>query len=62
MDLASYDDATKYITKECLAIYKEKNSVQPTKLAMHLMEFPGLKMHCPQHHYLISAVMLTAAY
>ena len=27
-----------------------------------LWEFPGLKMHCPQQHYLIPAVMLTAAY
>ncbi|MGI6553386.1 MAG: DUF5714 domain-containing protein [Bacillota bacterium] len=58
----SYDEATKYITDECLLLYQEKDRVQPTELAIHLMEFPALKMHCPQHHYLISAVMLTAAY
>lgn len=59
---ASYDEATKYITDECLSLYQERDGIQPTKLAIHLMEFPGLKMHCPQHHYLTSAVMLTAAY
>jgi hypothetical protein len=58
----SYDEATKYITDECLSLYQTNDRIQPTKLAMHLMEFPGLKMHCPQHHYLISAVMLTAVF
>jgi hypothetical protein len=62
MDFSSYDAATKYFTKECLAVYREKDFIQPTKLAVHLMEFPQLAMHCEQHHYLIPAVMLTAAY
>jgi hypothetical protein len=62
MDLSSYDIATKYITEECLSTYRENDFVQPTELAMHLMDFPQLEMHCEQHHYLIPAVMLTAAY
>lgn len=62
MDFSSYDVATRYITEECLAIYKEKDFIQPTQLALHLMDFPKLPMHCPQHHYLIPAAMLTAAY
>ena len=62
MDLTAYDEATKYITDECLLFYQKKDSIQPTKLAVHLMNFPALKMHCPQHHYLSPAVMLTSAY
>lgn len=62
MNLKSYDEATRYITEECLRIYKEKDRIQSTELALHLMDAPQLKMHCPQHHYLIPAAMLTAAY
>ena len=62
MSLKSYDEATRYITEECLRIYKEKETIQSTELALHLMNFPQLKMHCPQHHYLIPAAMLTSAY
>ena len=28
--------------------------------AMECMDLPGLAMHCPQHHYLFPAVLLTA--
>ena len=62
MDLTFYDSVTKYITEECLSDYEEKEIIQPTELAVRLMEFSEMKMHCPQHHYLIPAVMLTAAY
>jgi hypothetical protein len=62
MDLTSYDKVTKYITEECLENYKEKGTIQPIELAIYLMELPEFDMHCPQHHYLIPAVMLTAAY
>lgn len=62
MDYSSYDEATRYITDQSLYSYQGKDFVRPTDLAMRLFEFPGLKMHCPQHHYLIPAVMLTAAY
>lgn len=62
MDLISYDCTTKFITNECLAIFERDEVIPVMKLAMHLLEFPKMKMHCPQHHYLISAAMLTAAY
>ncbi len=62
MNLKSYDEATMYITEECLRIYKEKDTIQSTEIGLHLMDAPQLKMHCPQHHYLIPAAMLTAAY
>lgn len=62
MNLKSYDEATRYITEECLRIYLENDPILPMELALHLMDFPQLNIHCPQHHYLIPAVMLTAAY
>ncbi|MDD4726941.1 MAG: DUF5714 domain-containing protein [Tissierellia bacterium] len=62
MAFYSYDTATRYITEECLNIFVKKDFVQPTELAIHLMDYPQLAMHCPQHHYLIPASMLTAAY
>lgn len=62
MDFKSYDEASRYITEECLRIYKDKETIQSTWLGIHLMDAPQLRMHCPQHHYLIPAAMLTAAY
>lgn len=62
MDFTSYDVVTRYITEECLNVYNEKDFIQPTELAMHLMDFSKFPMHSPQHHYLIPAVMLTSAY
>ena len=62
MNLKSYDEATRYITEECIRIYIEKDIINATELALHLMNYSQLKMHCPQHHYLIPAAMLTSAY
>ncbi|MGI6629409.1 MAG: DUF5714 domain-containing protein [Bacillota bacterium] len=58
----SYDEATRYITEECLRIYQEKDTTPCAELVLHLLDAPQLKMHCPQHHYLIPAAMLTSAY
>lgn len=62
MDFSSYDASTKYFTEQCLLAFQGQDAIQPTVLAHHLLAFPQLAMHCPQHHYLIPAVMLTAAY
>ena len=40
----------------CLAT----NSIDPIEMATHLMKFQGFKMHCPEHHFLIPAVLLSA--
>lgn len=40
----------------CLA----SDSAAPIEMAIHLMKFPGFKMHCPEHHFLVPAVLLSA--
>lgn len=34
----------------------------PFKMAMHIMKHPNIKMHGPEHHFLVPAVLLTAYY
>ncbi len=41
----------------------EKTSLSnPIEMATQLMQHPALKMHGPEHHYLVPAVLLTAYY
>lgn len=47
-------------TEKCLRFYKEKDSRTVWEWAMECMDLEGLPMHCPPHHYLIPAVLLTA--
>ncbi len=35
-------------------------SRNPVEMAEALMKFPGFKMHCPDHHYLVPAVLLAS--
>jgi len=35
-------------------------SANPVQMAETLMKFPGFKMHCPDHHYLVPAVLLAS--
>jgi len=37
-------------------------SQDPVEIAMHLMRNPQVKMHGPEHHFLVPAVLLTAYY
>ncbi|EQB22677.1 hypothetical protein UNSWDHB_2991 [Dehalobacter sp. UNSWDHB] len=50
-----------YITAQCLKYYSESPSKPPLEMAEALMEHPDFLMHCPEHHYLVPAVLLTAA-
>lgn len=36
------------------------NRIDPIEMATHLMKFPGFKIHCPEHHFLVPAVLLSA--
>ena len=36
------------------------DNTAPIDTAMHLMKFPGFKMHCPEHHFLVPAVLLSS--
>ncbi|HME45839.1 MAG TPA: DUF5714 domain-containing protein [Syntrophorhabdales bacterium] len=40
----------------------ESSSKDPIAMALTLMKSPGLKMHGPEHHFLIPAVLLSAFY
>lgn len=50
-----------YITEKCLEFYRESPAKTPLEMAETLMEHPEFSMHCPEHHYLVPAVLLTAA-
>lgn len=60
VNLRSYDGASRFITQECLRAYALRGPICVSDLLFSLLESPYLPMHCPQHHYLIPAVMLTA--
>lgn len=61
INLRSYDEASRFITQECLRACAEENKIRVSDLVFRLLRSPRLPMHCPQHHYLIPAAMLTAA-
>ena len=48
------------ITEKCREFLKEPEGRTIWDWAMECMDLPGLAMHCPQHHYLFPAVLLTA--
>lgn len=50
--------ANELIEKVCI----QSESTQPVELAVELMKSPTIKMHGPEHHYLVPAVLLTAFY
>lgn len=48
------------IRVKCLEFFKEKDERTVWDWAMECMDMEGLPMHCPPHHFLIPAVLLTA--
>lgn len=62
INLRSYDPATRYITEESLRLFKEDDRIEISELIHHLLACPDLPMHCPQHHYLVTAAMLSVAF
>ena len=48
--------AREVIERACLA----SDSIDPVALATSLMRHPGLKLHGPEHHFLVPAALLTA--
>ncbi len=49
-------DGMEYINTYCL----NSKSVNPIEMATAIMLNPNIKMHGPEHHYLVPAVMITA--
>lgn len=55
-------DMTPYfaaVTERCLASFKDEKSPEPYALLTQLFEIEGMPMHCPVHHYMIPALLLT---
>jgi hypothetical protein len=47
-----------YITKRCL----EYKGIDPIDLAVSIMNTPTIRMHGPEHHYIVPATLLTCVY
>ena len=43
-------------------ICAQSQALNPVELAIDLMRSPAIKMHGPEHHYLVPAVLLTVYY
>lgn len=54
------DEIFEEIQAVCLKEY-EKETIELSSLAMRLMDIEGIPMHYPYHHYIVPAVLLTAA-
>ena len=48
------------IREKCLEFYKEEPMRTVWEWAMECMDLEGLPMHCPPHHFMVPAVLLTA--
>lgn len=48
------------IKEKCMGFLEEKETRTIWEWAMECMDLEGLPMHCPQHHFLFPAVLLTA--
>lgn len=49
------------ITERCRQYYEEKSAASPLEMAIEIMKAEGFPMHSPHHHYLVPAVLVTAA-
>ena len=47
------------ITERCLQYYESGEQKNIWQLATEIMDFQGFPMHCPKHHFLVPAVLLT---
>ncbi len=60
MQAGSFDEYYDKITDYCLDAYAGPCE-DPLALATGIMQMPGFPMHYPTHHYMVPAVLLTAA-
>ncbi len=47
------------VTQICLLEFKQKSDIDLWSLFTKLIELDGLPMHCPVHHYILPAALLT---
>jgi hypothetical protein len=57
---ARYDIYYDIITDKCLEYYESRKQKSIFEIATDIMDVEGFPIHCPQHHYLVPAVLLTA--
>lgn len=51
-------DALSFVTDYCLTT----ENTDPVSMAADIMKHPSVKMHGPEHHYIVPAVLLTSYY
>lgn len=61
--MVTFDNTDYYglITEKCKEYYGAKSMKSPLKMANEIMGIEGFPMHSPHHHYIVPAVLLTAA-
>lgn len=55
-------DQMKMVEDECLRLFENGEKIGALKLADALMKLEGIPMHCPAHHFLVPAALLTSAH
>jgi len=50
------------IEQECINAFELGEKISAIELAGRVMRLEGMPMHCPYHHYLVPAVLLTTAH
>lgn len=49
------------IARVCLDTHAKKETLSVDQMLMRLMDIEGIPMHCPYHHYIMPAALLTLA-
>lgn len=49
------------LTGLCLSVFDAGQPCQPVEIAERLMDCESVAMHCPEHHFIVPAALLTAA-
>ena len=55
-------DQMRLIKEKCLEAFDSGITMGPIELSVSIMKEESLPMHCPYHHYLVPAVLLTSAH
>lgn len=55
------DNLFTVVSNECLNAFQNNETIEPIDLSTQIMNNDGFPMHAPVHHYLVPAVLLTAA-
>ena len=62
IDYSSLEIFYDKITEKCLEWFGKDGAINVWDMATDLMDLEDLPIHCPPHHYLMPAVLLTACH